>query len=232
MSNLSVRSETFLPAEDQTWLGSAHGTQEGDTITLDAALFPVGTWADGIVKSGTVLGRVTATGLYGPYGQNASEVQTLTIDATGGTFTLTFDGETTAAIAEAATGATVQAALEALSNIEPGDVAVTGVAGGPHTITFGGRYLGENVPTITTDATSLTGGAGTAVIAVTTAGGSAVADGREVARGHLLTTKDVTGATKVGASLYWHGEVVEANLPANNKLDAAAKAQLSQIRYV
>ena len=46
--------------------------------------------------------------------------------ATGGTFTLTFDGQTTAPIAYDATAAPVQAALEALGNVEPGDVVVTG----------------------------------------------------------------------------------------------------------
>lgn len=46
------------------------------------------------------------------------EVQSVTItDATGGTFTLTFNGKTTAAIAYNATPAQVQAALRALSTI-------------------------------------------------------------------------------------------------------------------
>lgn len=49
-----------------------------------------------------------------------NEVQDLTFSAapTGGTFTITFDGQTTAAIAYNATPAQVKAALEALNNID------------------------------------------------------------------------------------------------------------------
>lgn len=131
--NLPLKTETFSPSEDHKWLGSAHGTKEADSITLDADAF-LATWPSGIVPSGVVLGRVTATGLYRPYS-------------------------------------------------------------------------------------------------------NAAVDGTEVARGHLFTTTDLGGTTagavdKVGAALYWHGEVVEANLPASHGLDAAAKTDLNQIRYV
>jgi hypothetical protein len=131
--NLPIKTETFSATEDQSWLGSAHGTNEADPITLDADAF-LASFPTGVVPSGVVLGRVTATGLYRPY----------------------VDG---------------------------------------------------NV------------------------------DGTEVARGHLFTTVDLGGTTaaavdKVGAALYWHGEVVEAKLPTNHGLNAAAKADLPQIRYV
>ena len=45
---------------------------------------------------------------------------------TGGTFTLSYGGQTSAGIAYNATAATIQAALEALSSIGPGNVLVTG----------------------------------------------------------------------------------------------------------
>lgn len=107
----------------------------------------------------------------------ADEVQTLSVTGvpTGGTFTLTFQGQTTAAIAFNATAAAVKTALDALSNLEVGD---TTTAGGPLgtaavTITFGGRYAGGNVAKISTDGTALTGGTDPeAVITVTTEGGS------------------------------------------------------------
>jgi hypothetical protein len=41
-----------------------------------------------------------------------------------GTFTLTFDGQTTSAIAWDASASTVQSALESLSNIDAGEVAI------------------------------------------------------------------------------------------------------------
>lgn len=101
-----------------------------------------------------------------------NEVQTLTVDATGGTFTITFKDQTTTAIAEAATAATVQAALRALGRIGSDGVAVTGSAGGPYAIEFTGRHARKNVEMLTTDDALLTGGAGTAVVAETTKGSS------------------------------------------------------------
>lgn len=100
------------------------------------------------------------------------EVQALAVDATGGTFTLTFSGQTTAAIAYNASAATLQTALENLSNIGVGDVTVAKPSAGNWTITFGGALADTNVAQITTNAASLTGGASTAVITTTTGGGT------------------------------------------------------------
>ncbi len=98
------------------------------------------------------------------------EKQTVTITGTptGGTFTLTFGGQTTAAIAYNATAATVEAALELLSTIGQGNVQVTGSAGGPYTVEFVGQLQNTNVAAMTADGASLTGGTAPAV-AVTTA---------------------------------------------------------------
>ena len=56
-----------------------------------------------------------------------------------GTFTLTFNGQTTVPIARNASAATVQGALEALSNIGSGDVTVSGANGGPFARPLPGR---------------------------------------------------------------------------------------------
>lgn len=65
--DISVRSETF-GVENRSWLGSAHGTEATRTITLDVSAFTEVThFPDGYIPSGTVLGRITASGLYGPY---------------------------------------------------------------------------------------------------------------------------------------------------------------------
>lgn len=77
---------------------------------------------------------------------------------TGGTFTLTFSGQTTSAIAYNATAGTVQTALVALSNLAPGDVTVTGNNGGPYTLIFAGAYDGISAPEIEGDPALLTGG--------------------------------------------------------------------------
>lgn len=77
---------------------------------------------------------------------------------TGGTWTLTFDGQTTTGIAYNASASTVQTALEALSNLAPGDVTVVRNAGSQYTVTFAGAYLGVNVPQMIVGYQSLTGG--------------------------------------------------------------------------
>ena len=234
--DLRNKTETFVPGENHEWLGSAHALDTCDPITLDGSAF-LSLFADGIVPSGVALGKITATGLYGPYGGNTNEVQTLTVDATSGTYTLTFDGETTAAIAEAATAAAVQSALEALSNINAGDVVVAGSAGGPYTITFTGQYAGVNVPLITATDVDLAGGGDTVGVVQTNAGGSAVSDGRETFVGHLAFTKNLNGTTAgtagdVGAALLRHGQIIVAKLPTGHGLDNAARNSRAGLGFV
>lgn len=86
-----------------------------------------------------------------------NEIQLILSNATGGTFTATYSGQTTAAIAWNATTADVQAALVALSNIAPGDVLVTGAAGAWY-VEFAGTLAATNVAQITLTPASLTGG--------------------------------------------------------------------------
>jgi hypothetical protein len=106
------------------------------------------------------------------------EVQTLTPAGTisGGTFTITYSAQTTAAIVFNATASAIQTALCALSNIDDTDGVVC--AGGPInttpvTITFKRSLAATNVAQIT-HTSSLTGG-GTLTPSTTTAG-VAVAD--------------------------------------------------------
>lgn len=105
-----------------------------------------------------------------------NEVQSITVDAAGGTFlvndTVTGYGGATGAIPWNATAAQLKAALLALPGFVYGDLATGGGPGGtnPLTVTFQGRYSGMNVAALTTNAASLTGGASTAVVATTTPG--------------------------------------------------------------
>jgi len=90
-----------------------------------------------------------------------NEVQAITITGgpTGGTYTLTFGAQTTAAINWNDPASTVQTRLQALSSIGAGNVLVTGSAGGPYTVEFTSA-LGFSVQANITRATnSLTGGA-------------------------------------------------------------------------
>ncbi|MDT8299987.1 MAG: flagellar hook-basal body complex protein [Sedimentisphaerales bacterium] len=97
------------------------------------------------------------------------EVQTISSTATGGTFTLSFGGQTTGALTWDDTAADIQTALEALSTIGAGNIVC---AGGPLpagvTATFAGTLAGQDAALITVDNTNMTGG--TASVAETTPG--------------------------------------------------------------
>jgi hypothetical protein len=111
----------------------------------------------------------------------ANEVQLVTITGTptGGTFTLTFAGQTTAPIAFNATAAAVASALNALTNvgIQSGNTNVA-ASGGPLpgtavTVTFQNDLGTQGLPLMTANSALLTGGASpTATPSRTTAGRS------------------------------------------------------------
>ena len=72
--DITVRNEGTWQVEDHSWLGSSHGTEATVSITLNVALFTQGThYPNGYIPSGVVLGKVTATGKYGPYDDAASD---------------------------------------------------------------------------------------------------------------------------------------------------------------
>lgn len=88
-------------------------------------------------------------------GGATNEIQTVSVHhATGGTFTLTFDGQTTGNIAYDATAGTVETALEALSNITNVTVTGTGAPDDPWVITF--MDSTDDVPLMTANGTNLT----------------------------------------------------------------------------
>jgi hypothetical protein len=236
--HIAPTTRTFVGG-DPSWLGSAHGTDSTETITVDTTQgfvrethFP-----NGFIPQGTPIGKNTSTKTYGFYNGLTNEVQTVTFAATtGGTFTLTWAGETTSAVAWGTSGpsaATVQAALVALHSITADDITVTGSAGGPYTATFRGQYAGTNVAQMTSDASSLTSGT-TATIThnTTTAGGAAASTGIDVLAGHLYTDLHVAdGVTAYGAALLTHGKVREARLPF--PVDSNGKADVARsIRYI
>lgn len=76
--------------------------------------------------------------------------------ATGGTFTLTFSGQTTSALAYNVSPAAMQTALQALSSIGSGNCTVSGVAGQYYEVTFTGTLGGAAQPEITGSGTNLT----------------------------------------------------------------------------
>ncbi|HEX3658961.1 MAG TPA: autotransporter-associated beta strand repeat-containing protein [Pirellulales bacterium] len=97
-------------------------------------------------------------------GALSSEVQTLTLlNATSGTFTLSFNGWTTSTLAYNATASQIQTALNNLISVGTagGSIAVTlsgsSSAGNVYTLAFGGAFAGSSQPLITA-ASSLAGG--------------------------------------------------------------------------
>jgi hypothetical protein len=121
-----------------------------------------------------------------------NEVQRITVDGTAGDYDLSLDGETASAVSTTATAAQLKADIEGLSNVSPGDITVTGGPGDsggttPYLVTFvDGPYSGVDAPAFTADATSVTGGAKTVVIAQVTAGSPAVPNANAVQRGEGL----------------------------------------------
>lgn len=104
-------------------------------------------------------------------GAPVSEVQTLTFTApaTAGTYTLSYQGTPTTALAFGALAPAIQTALQTV--VGAGNVLVTGSAGGPFTITFAGDLANTNVQQLVPNNASLTGGP--AVITTATPGGFA-----------------------------------------------------------
>jgi hypothetical protein len=130
-----------------------------------------------------------------PTGAGTSEVQTITITGApaGGTFSITYSGQTTPALAYNAAPSAVQTALQALSNIGAGNVLVTGTAGSSYVLTFAGALANTNVPAVLPVGT-FTGGTSPTISAATTTGGAA---------GQLLSiTDDTSGVRDVRAMCF------------------------------
>lgn len=101
-----------------------------------------------------------------------SEIQTVTVTGTptGGTYTLSWGGDTTAGIPYNATAVQVRDALADLPDLNYTDITT---AGGPHpgtavTVQFGGQYAGTDVAQMTASGAGLTGGTTPAVTVTTT----------------------------------------------------------------
>jgi hypothetical protein len=147
-----------------------------------------------------------------------NEQQTITITGTptGGTFTLTYNGQTTGNIAYNASAANVVTALEALSNIGAGDVTATGGAlpGTPVVVTFANALAGANQPLMTANAAGLTGGTSPAVtVAETTPGGYQEGYNESPISGNEVCVYVDTTAAALGTTLLTDGYTVEFSIP-------------------
>jgi len=90
-------------------------------------------------------------------GLNIGKTFVVTLGApSAGTFTLTYNGLTTAGISFNATGATAQTAFQLLASVGA-NATITGAAGGPYTVSFLGPLLNDGL-TLTGSGAGLTGG--------------------------------------------------------------------------
>jgi Bacteriophage lambda head decoration protein D len=75
--DLSVRKDGPYAPENFSWLGSKHGVDSTDTITLNTTMFNTTFGTQGFIPSGVALGLITAAGAtqgtYGPYDNTATD---------------------------------------------------------------------------------------------------------------------------------------------------------------
>ncbi len=156
-------------------------SQANDAITvLKHGLLEVGDAVDSMNYDDPVYLSAT-DGQLADADPGVNEVQTITMTGvpTGGTFTLTFDGETTAALAFDIALPVLQIALSLLLALQ-GNIVVGGAVDA-WTVTFVNGLANTNVPLMTANSASLTGGSTpTATPTQTTAGVNSVVVGRVV----------------------------------------------------
>jgi hypothetical protein len=142
---------------------------EPASASLKATLNPEGAATEYHFEYGTSTAYGESTPVSAPL-DAVNEVQSVTVSATGGGFTLAFNGEASAEVPFNATAAEVQAALEAIPGLGAGQVAVSGEAAGPWSVEFTGARAGQDVPELSAEAGGLTGPEASAAVTTTTPG--------------------------------------------------------------
>lgn len=181
--NLSPQRETF-GQDDQSWLGSAHGTSSADSVTLDLSTFSAAAhYPNGYLRSGTPIAKITASTKYGPYSGNASVTvttnSTTALVATTGTFSVADVGDPISGA-----GIPVGATIASVTDATHATLSVAATASAAGVVVTIGSVDGRNV---------LAGFLLTPVRVLFYGSGAVVAD----AHGAILQ----------------HGQVVAANLP-------------------
>lgn len=147
-------------------------TEDGTTLVLTGPSDGKPVTITGSTSTSSVPEVLIIEVMKGVAGVNEKQSVSFGTAATGGTFTLTYAGQTTAAIAYNANAATFELAFEALSSVGAGNGTTTGSAGA-WVVEFTGALAATNVPLITGNGTNLTG-AGSVTISTTTQGGGSL----------------------------------------------------------
>jgi hypothetical protein len=142
------------------------GTSTGAENTLVAVI--VGGSTTSYVDVGSIPALFNSTEI--TQGKAAvNEQQTVTLSgATGGTFSLAFEGQGTPALNYNDTAADVQTKLQALASVGSGNLTVSGSAGGPFTVTAAGSLAATALPLIAANSTNLSGTASVSQTLTTT----------------------------------------------------------------
>jgi predicted CXXCH cytochrome family protein len=214
-----------------------NGTKATTDVLNGVQYVPTGT--TGVYQTTSVLGALRGGGFSYALidSSNAARLQyggtqVITVDGapTGGTFTLTFDGQTTAPLGYNATSAQVQTALVALSTIgtsttytgstdgaymssETVNNATVGGAWPTYTVNFQNEMRVAEQPLISGDASGLTGGT-TITVADTTAARSTAAVG-------VLASGAAVTSTHAGTGTAWGNGAVDSGVGPQVDLDCA-----------
>lgn len=71
---IQVKTTEIAGVDDPSWLGSAHGLDSTEPVTLLISAFTAGThYPKGFLPGGLPLGKITASGKYGPYDNAATD---------------------------------------------------------------------------------------------------------------------------------------------------------------
>jgi hypothetical protein len=169
----------LLPMEQSGYVGSFNGGLYSERKISSESTSPKGQRGTKLYGSNFRLIPGDMQAVIAPFAYqtgSTNEVQAVTITGTptGGTFTLSYNGQTTTALAGSATASVVQAALEALPSIGVGNVVVTGGPGPgtPYTLTFQ-NTLGAKKLTLLIATGAFTGGSSPAIAITETTVGKA-----------------------------------------------------------
>ncbi len=178
LASTALALQTHAPGTDVEAPADGFGSLAGIATDPSSHQLYVADSGSNRIEGFSASGEFEGTGGWGvvasgPGNVPTNEHQSLTIDATGGTYSLSYEGEPTSAIAFDATATEVQMALEAIAQIGPGNVSVTGAAGGPYDIEFQGTKADTDVSELSADPTNLSGGAQSATVATTAQGADA-----------------------------------------------------------
>jgi RHS repeat-associated protein len=148
------------------------------------------------------------------YAADAVQDVRLTGSPAGGTFTLTFNSQTTGGIAYNASAATVQSAVEALTSVGSGNVVVTDAPGGGWEVRFAGTMAAQYQVQVTADGSGLTGGTSTGVAVSTISQGGNTGDVAAVTDPRGLVTRtyaDALGRTVRTVEDFTDGQVTDSS---------------------